>query len=234
MRRGRLAEAPLLRGRLRPGRSSSSRAGSLGGARTGRPGSEDRARRAEAGPAASGCAGRSPAARVSEKEAGTPRAPARSPRGGPAGGPRLFPARLPSALLGARPRLCWAPARNPGRSPQRLSLPAAVAAAARISLYHARARVSRDVRSRSRETGAGLAVKLRARALTEAEGSVSVPRPGCRGSQNARNQRPARGTTSVPLCAAGQASTGRPSRSLVWNSTAQRWPPGAKLSCSPD
>lgn len=134
--------------------------------------------------------------------------------------------RPPPALRGARPG-----PRPVTSAPQP---PAAVAAAARISLYHARARASRDVRLRSRETWAGLAETLRAGALTEAGGPVSVPRPGCRGSENARNQRPARGTTSVPLCAAGQASTGRPSRSLVWKSTAQRWPPGAKLSCSPD
>ena len=201
---GGIAEAPLLRGRLCPGRFqllSERKPWGGGGGGTGRQGSEHRAQSAAG-------AGRDPGP-VSERSQWVRREKPGGPGlregrgnaegrrltatgGGPEGGPSVFPARLPPAPPGTRLRLSQAPARDPGRSPHRLRLLAAVTAAAQISLFYTRARVSRDVRSRSREIWARLPVKLRVGALTDTWASVSVPRPGCRCSEHARNQgRPA-------------------------------------------
>lgn len=116
----------------------------------------------------------------SKKEGGTPRGRRlRAPGQGAASAPR--PGGLPQPLLRPNPAdsaqhpppsPARYPSQDPGRSPRRLSLRAAVAAA-QISLFYAR--VSRDVRLRSRETWAGQAVKLRARAPTGPGAFVFAP-----------------------------------------------------------
>nr|CAI9708699.1 unnamed protein product [Rangifer tarandus platyrhynchus] len=205
---GGIAEAPLLRGRLCPGRFQLlSERKSWGGGAHWTPRLRGQSTERSAGPqgprpgeradtvGAPGKARRPGSQRRTRERRG---APAHSHRRRPEGGPSLFPARLPPALLGTRLRLSQAPARDPGRSPHRLRLLAAVTAAAQISLFCTRARVSRDVRLRSREIWARLPVKLRVGALTDTWASVSVPRPGRRCSEHARNRgRPA----GLPWCA---------------------------------
>lgn len=166
-----------------------------------------------------------------EKGSGNAGGAGSQPPGRPGGRPPPPPAR-PRRLCGApAPGSAEAPARDPAGH---LSASAPCSRRRRGSdlLYRPSPRIARRALALSRSLG-GTGRDARAGALTEAGGPVSVPRPGCRGS-NAGNQRPARGTTSVPCAPQAWASTGRPSRSLVCG----RAPPNGGLlewlSCSPD
>lgn len=108
---GGLAEAPLLRGRLRPGRFQLLSERESWGAPHWTPRLTGQSTKRRGGPGGhSGCAGKSPAARVSEKEAGTPRGAGSQP---PEEARRAAPA---SSLPDSR-RLCWVPAPGSARPP---------------------------------------------------------------------------------------------------------------------
>lgn len=195
-----------------PAVSSSSRRGSLGGPRTGRPGSQDRARSAEA--ARADTAG----APVKARRPGSQRrkrarrgAPAHSPRRRPGGRPQPLPCPTPAGSVG------YPPPAQPGPRPG----PWPITSAPQPACSRRRRgsdlpllpspRIARRALALSRDLG-GTGHETAGRRTDR--GCVSVPRPGCRGSENAQSQRPARGTPLVPLSAAGQASTGRLSRTV--------------------
>ena len=126
--------------------------------------------------------------------------------GRPPAQPRKDPSLAPARPAPAQPGAARRPPGHPGRSPHRLSPPgaaaAAAAAAAQISLFYARAHVSRDVRLRSRETWAGPAVSsgsARLQVPGTPRPSPELPTPGRGRKEGTRNQsRPARGTLVVP------------------------------------
>lgn len=126
--------------------------------------------------------------------------------GRPPAQPRKDPSLAPARPAPAQPGAARRPPGHPGRSPHRLSPPGAAAtaaaAAAQISLFYARAHVSRDVRLRSRETWAGPAVSsgsARLQVPGTPRPSPELPTPGRGRKEGTRNQsRPARGTLVVP------------------------------------